>query len=483
MSALQCDVSTPFNLCGVNTFFNPSTEFESCQERLLLIGQMTDGSAIPNMPVQVVSNEDDLFGVGSMAASMVKAARCEAQFADVWVLPLADFGTTGSAEVVFSGAAGLTVAETVSLVVNGEVYTIAVAPSDTDAMIAAAFELAIDDPSLTITASGATLTIETINGGEVGGWLDVRTSYSVLGISDPATVGAAVTLAPGVGVPPLAASLASLGSAPYTFIASPYADLVSMTALKDYICTTWTPRVRTRAESYTVIDGDIAGAQALATSMNAPQVKLGYLPGSLSPVYEATAAFAMAGYQQMNTCNDPLVLSNPVCGLALECLRAPEPADRLGLNDADQVTGDGIGLLGVNAAGEVEITSFPSTYTTTDQGVADGAFSDGQNVARLRYIANYVESRIQAVYGRHTVRRDGYTPRAGQRVATVWQIRDFVRALGFDLSDDNIIEDPDAWSEMTMVEWDGGNSCVNISVSPDLVNKLCCINLFINSRL
>lgn len=483
MSALQCDVSTPFNLCGVNTFFNPSVEFESCQERLLLIGQMTDGNAIPGQPVQVFSNEDDLFGVGSMAASMVKAARCEAQFADVWVLPIADFGTAGTADVTFSNSGSLTTAETVSLVVNGEVYTVAVAPGDTNAMIAAAFAIAIDDPSLTVSAASNVLTITTLNGGEVGGWLDARSEYSVLGISDPATVGVGIAVTPGVGVPSLASSLASLNGAPYTFIANPYSDLVSMNALKDHICTTWAPRVRVRAESYTVVDGSIADAQALASNLNAPQMMLGYLPGTLTPPYEATAAFAQQAYSQMNTCNDPLVLSNPLCGLPLECLRTPEPADRLGLNDADQLTGDGVGILGVNASGEVEITSFPSTYTLNDQGVQDGAFADGQNAARLRFIANYVESRIQAVYGRHTIRADGYVPRAGQRVATVWQIRDFVRGLGFFLSDENIIESPDAWSEAVDVQWDGGNSCVNITVSPDLVNKLCCINLFINSRL
>lgn len=483
MSALQCDVSTPFNLCGVNTFFNPNIEFASCQERLLLIGQMTAGTATAGVPVQVFSNEDDLFGVGSMAASMVKAARCEAAFADVWVLPLADFGTVGSADVTFSGAAGLATAETISLVINGEVYTVAVAPGDTDAMVAAAFALAIDDVSLAVSAAGDVLTITTLNGGASGGWLDVRTAYSVLGIAAPATVAAAVAVTTGVGVPSLAAPLAALGTGEFTFIASPYADLVSVAALKDYICTTWTPRVRTRAESYTVINGTIAEAQALAGSANAPQIRLGYLPGTLTPPYEATAAFAMQGYQIMNTCNDPLVLSNPVCGLALSCLRAPEPADRLNLSDADTLTGDGVGILGVNASGEVEITTFPSTYTTNDQGVSDGAFSDAQNVARLRYIANYVESRIQAVYGRHTIRADTFVPKAGQRVATTWQIRAFVQGLGFSLSDDNIIEDPDAWSEAVDVQWDGGNSCVNISVSPDLVNKLCCINLFINSRL
>lgn len=481
MSALQCDVSTPFFLCGVNTFFDPATELASCSERLLLIGQMTTGTATPGVPVQVFTSEDEQFGADSMAAAMVKAARCQAQFADVWVLPLADFGTTGTSEVTISGVDTATTAEVLQLVVNGEVYSITIAPGDTNAMAAAAFALAIDDPNLTVSAAGDVLTIETVNGGDKGGWLDVRDAYSLQGVTPSSQAALAINTTPGVGVPTI--PYAALGVGSFTYIANPYCDLVSQNATKDYICDSWAPRARVRAEAFTVASVDTATAQGVASALNMPQIHYAVQPGMLTPPYEATAAFAMAAYSAMNKCNDPLTLSNPICNTPLPCLAAPEPADWFDLSTADQLVGDGLSLLGVNASNEVEIFDFTTTYSQTDQGIEDRAFRDGQHVARLRCISSIVETEIQATYGNHIVRQDNYLRRAGQKVVKVYELRAFVQGLGVRLSNLNLIEDASEWSDLVDVQWDGGNSCVNITISPNLVNKLCCINLFVNSRI
>lgn len=483
-SSLQCDVSTPFNLCGVNTFFNPQSEFSACSEQFVLIGQMTSaGTAAPGVPVQVFQNGAELFGNGSMLAQMVDAARCEGQFLEIWALPLADFGTMGTANITFSGAAAATAAETLSLIVNGNAYSISFAPGDTDAMIAAAFALAITEPSVTASAAGDVLTLTSVNGGEVGGAINLQTNSAALGIDDPVQVDFAVVNTPGVGTPPLAAALPALESGQFTFVANPYPDGPSQRVVEDYICASWAPRNPTRAESFTVIGGDISDAQALATANGVPQMHPAYLPGTPTPYYAVTASYAARVYSVLNSCNDPLILSNPLNGEPLTCVEAPDVGSRLSVIEMDALIGDGVSILGVNATGTVEIVEFTTAYTVDRSGNLDASFRDGSHVARLRYIANYVETRIQQTYGRHIIRADRFTPRPGQRAVTVWQLRAFIQSFGVELSELNLIEDPTSFSELVDVQWDGGNSCVNIAIAPDLVNKLCCINLFVNSRI
>lgn len=480
--ALQCDLSAPANLCGVRTYFNPDSQFASNCDRLLLIGQKLAGGTAPaNVPVQIFSDEETLFGAGSMLDQMVKSARQVARFSEIWALPLADFGTKASADIAITST--LTAAATLYLIVNGGVYSVAATPDDTDDDIAAAFAAVIDDAALAVSVAGNVLTVEAVNGGEIAGYLDVRTSYNRMRIFENPNVLFGVTLTAPAGVPDLAAALDGLGMEAFTFIAQPYHDGASMAAFKTYLCSTWAPMDRRRAEGYTAIDADPTVSQAIAATMNSGLVKLFHREGFLRPEYATTAAVAALGQSRLSSCRDPLAVSEPLHGQVINGEMPPDFGDVAALNDLDTLVGYGLSPLGIGPDGRVNLAAFRTTYLTDDAGVPDFSLRGGNVIPQLRFVAKYLEDRIWGTYAGYSLRSDDFQPRPGQKVVTLRMLRAFVQGLGYPLSDLNVIQDPDGFADLVTVSRDPlAGSCVNIAVDPTLVEQLCCVNLFINSR-
>ena len=112
-------------------------------QTVLIVAQKTaDGTATENVPVQVFDTDTagKLFGVGSQAARMVKAAMRAYSYVDLSVLPIAD----DSAGVAASGSLKLTGDATAQGVI-----TLTVA--DTEVSVAAAAE---DSAEALATAKG-----------------------------------------------------------------------------------------------------------------------------------------------------------------------------------------------------------------------------------------------------------------------------------------------------------------------------------------
>lgn len=476
--ALQCDISAPQNLCGIRTYFNPQSEIITGCDRLLLVGQsLAAGTAPDQTPVQVLSDEDTLFGAGSMLARMVKAARAQSNFGEIWAYPLADFGTKASAEITITET--LTTAATLFLVINGRTYSVAASATDTATQIAAAFAAVITDPSLTVTVAANVLTVQTVNGGLVGGYLDVRTNYARSRImAHPDVTFTTVMTAP-AGVPTL--NLSGLGSDQFTFIGQPYHDTTAMQAFKAYICTTWGPMDRRRAEGYTALDASPATAQALAQAMNYGPVKLFHREDFLRPEYMTTAAIAALGQSRLGACRVPLAVSEPLYGARITGELAPDIVDTPTAADMDTLIGYGISPLSVVQDGTVQLAAFVTTSILDDGGIADFSQRSGNVIPQLRYIGKFMEDRIWGTYAGFSLRDDAFSPRPGQRVATLRTIKAFVEALGYPLSDANVIQDPEAFANSVVVVRDG--NCISISVDPQTVSALCCVNLFINANV
>ena len=85
---IPSDLRVPLFYAEVNSggsIFNSTS-------RLLLIGQkLATGIATANEPILVASgDEDNYFGSNSMLAAMVRIAKLNAPFQEVWALPLDD---------------------------------------------------------------------------------------------------------------------------------------------------------------------------------------------------------------------------------------------------------------------------------------------------------------------------------------------------------------------------------------------------------
>lgn len=88
------NLRVPLFYAEVNAAQSP---FQSAA-RLLLVGQMLqDGSATAGQPVRVFTDAAGLFGTNSMLARMIKVARANAPFQEIWALPLNDNGAGAAA--------------------------------------------------------------------------------------------------------------------------------------------------------------------------------------------------------------------------------------------------------------------------------------------------------------------------------------------------------------------------------------------------
>lgn len=132
-------------------------------QTVLIVAQKTaDGTATENVPVQVFDTDTagKLFGFGSQAANMVKAAMRAYSYVDLSVLPIAD----DSAGIAASGSLKLTGDATaqgvLTLTVADTEISVAAAAEDSADALATALAAAVNaERDLPVTAQAATGTV------------------------------------------------------------------------------------------------------------------------------------------------------------------------------------------------------------------------------------------------------------------------------------------------------------------------------------
>lgn len=278
---------TIINQPRVNVTIVPATEdVSNTPQRILIVGQMTTGSATAGTLVTNIANggaEDALFGEASMLAALVRANKVRNQQVRVDAIPLDDAGSGVDATGTLAVSGTATEDGTLTVIAGSErnhIYSIAVSATDTATAIGDAIEAAITaDTKSPVTASNTTgtVTITAVNAGTYGNSIPLEIRGTVAGLTTTVT-----GMAGGATDPTLTGVFDVIGDERYQTIVWPYPSD--------------TAEVRTLLDARFNADGKVLDGVAL-TAINDTYANLLTLGGDLN----SQSLVILGGEQQTET--------------------------------------------------------------------------------------------------------------------------------------------------------------------------------------
>lgn len=209
------------------TIANASEAVQNTTQKVLFVGQkVSSGSAADGVLVENILNdnsEDMLFGLDSMLAAMVRAAKKENKLTIMDAIPLDDDGSgvAATGTIVITGTA--TGAGTLVVIIGSEKnhsFSIAVADTDTPTVIGDAIEAAINaDTKVPITAANVTgtITMTAVNKGTYGNDIGLSIAGTVASVTHAITA-----MSSGATDPTLTSVFDVIGETRYQTIIWPY---------------------------------------------------------------------------------------------------------------------------------------------------------------------------------------------------------------------------------------------------------------------
>ena len=260
-------------------------------QTVLIVAQKTaDGTAPENTPVQVFDTDTagKLFGFGSQAARMVRAAMRAYGYVDLSVLPVADdtAGIAASGSLKLTGDA--TAQGVITLTVADTEVSVAAAAEDSAETLATALTTAVNaerDLPVTAQAATGTVTLTAKNKGTLGNGIVLAYSNTVPGITPTLTA-----MTGGQKDPDIVEALTAVFAADYTIYCVPWAVQAPLTALREHLDNIGGPMEQRGAIGVFASTGTLSAATTLAGQLNAGRITGALLPGSTTPPEQIAAA-------------------------------------------------------------------------------------------------------------------------------------------------------------------------------------------------
>lgn len=425
-------------------------------QRVLIIAQATAAGTQPvHTPVDVFSDEEArvLFGEGSVAHLMARAAIIANPYLFLSVIPVAD----DAAGIAAAGACAITGTATgagvVSLAVGNSLVRIAVAKGDTAAAIATALAAAINTARnlpVTAAANAGSVTITARNKGTLGNLIPLVVSETVDGITAQIT-----PMSGGQADPDITTALAAVANAGHHVLITPYASQTSLTALKAHLDAVSHALEQRGAVGVYALTTTLAQATTLAGQVNSGRISGALLPGSPSLPWEVAGAYGavVAGEE------DP---ARPLNTLALKGIAPPDVTRRMGRMEQETALHNGVTPLEVGPGDVVQIVRAVTTYTRDPQGITDIALLDLTTIRTLDYVRRAVRDRISLRF-----------PREKLSARTPAKVRSEIIDVLLKLEDLEIVEEVKANLPGIIVERDGQDpNRLNAKIPVDVVNGL-----------
>lgn len=392
MASIQFDtIPASIRKPGVYAEFNTRLAVRTLpanKQRLLIVAQRTAaGTAPAGVPAGVFSDEQaaTLFGRGSMAHRMVKAALVANRYVEVTVLPLADAGAGVAAVSTVTVSGTAVTAGTATVSVGGQSVSVGVAATASAASIATALKAELDklsDLPFSASVAGAVITLTALNKGTVANGITIAAATDASGI----TLAAAQTTAGSID-PDLTAALASVFTASHEIIVWPYANQAALTALRTHLRDRSSALEQRGGRGVCAATGTLSAATTLAGQVNDGRILLALLPASATPGHELAAALAsIAAFEE-----DP---ARPLNGLELPGVLPPALAARLSRTEQEVALANGVTPLEVGPGERVQIVRAITTYTLNAAGIPDIALLEWTTIGTLDYVRRAVRERI-----------------------------------------------------------------------------------------
>ena len=478
--------------------------------RTLLVGTMTtkntqtalNGVGVPDTPIIVgrQMDADNLFGAGSMLASMYRAATANNWGNEIWCLPVAESVASVQASGTITISAPPTDAGTISLYIAGYNINVNVAATDTANAIAQAIADAINQeevsfpgaigspPHVPVTAS-ATAAIVTLTakwGGVSGNEITILDSYYgriggeelppglIITYSNPVAGTTNMGMcAGGVGTPVFTNAIANLGETEFEYVALPYTDSTTLLAFEtefgfgDNGRWGWMRQLyghlfSAKRDTYSNLVTWGLTRNGKVTSVMAIE------PQMPPPAYEITACYAAKAARAL--INDP---ARPLQTLHLESMLPAPFKSRFNLPELNTFANSGLATQRTLSDNVPMIARETTTYQLNLYGYGDDAFSLVTTLATLAKLIRNQRYAITTKFPRMKLADDGTRFGAGQAIVTPSIIKaELVAEYNLDMFN-GLVENLAAFKAHLIVERDPNDpNRVNGLYPPDLVNQL-----------
>ena len=462
------------------------------QQTALIIGQMlAGGAATPGVATPAVAS-DGVYqcGAGSQIDLMIRSYRRNDPYGPLWILPLDDDGTATAASggFVFTGAA--TAAGTIYAYVGQQLVTVAVIVGMTAAQVATALYTAINAlGALPVTATNGTpgtTTVAAKNKGLVGN--DIQLAVNLLGYQAnqvvPTGLAVTITVMSGGAVnPSLTTALAGLGDRPFDFIASPYTDATSITAIGALLNDTagrWSWNEQVYGHHFTAFRGTFGALTTEGAGLNDPHLTMMGAPASAPDTMMEWAA-AIAGEVAVSVRADPAL---PLQTLVLQGIGSPATADLFTLSERESLLYGGISTFTVDAAGAVAISLLITTYQRNAFGQADDSYLHVETLFTLMSVLRSMAGIVTSKFACSKLAADGTRFAPGSNIVTPSTIKATIVAAYRDLEFQGLVQGSDVFAANLIVVQNPTNpNRVDVLWPAILINQLNIFALLAQFRL
>ena len=431
-------------------------------QRVLVLGQMSEGaSAEPLTAIQFYDDQEAglLFGFGSPAHRMAKAAIRANRFVDISAIGLPDEGAAIKASATISIGGTVTTSGIVTVSVGNErINAPALQGDDAFSVAQAVAEMIKLEVELPITAQAqagagdapATVTLTAKHPGASGNLIPIGVANSCAGLVITHTV-----MSGGQLDSKLTAALDAVFAGDYQVFISQYATQEALTQLREHLQAVSGPLEQRGGRGFAVSTASLAAATTLAGQINEGRASLALLPGSSSLPWEIAAAYGAVVASE----EDP---ARPLNGLNLTGIAVPPVESRLGRTEQETALKNGVTPLEVGPGEVVQIVRAISTYTKNSTGVDDVSLLDITTIATLDYVRKAVRERMALRF-----------PREKLSNRTPDKVRSEALDVLFKIEELEIIEEVEANKDGVIVERDSqDNNRLNLRIPADVVNGL-----------
>jgi phage tail sheath gpL-like len=456
--------------------------------KVLILGQRhkSEGNAVLKTLYSITRDNlaDGYFGAGSNLARMCNIYKKNNQTTEIYAMALSGGTATASAVIHFSvalsHATGVvsTNNEIVHLLINGSKFELTLTSGWSVGLVNSALKALINAnsniPCVASTTAASTLTLECVNSGVIGNYLDLRFNYFD-GQSNPTCFGDSILTSNfgvggvGVGTVDIADAWTVIQDEQFHHIIVPWIDDTNLDALETELADRFKPLKDKQGHGYTCARGTHASCTTEGNARNSPYTT--YMGAYNSPTDPAEWAAALGAVCSYNLNNDP---ARPLHTLKLANVLPPPSKDRFTREERDLLLYDGISTFMVDTTGNVLLERVITTYQTNSLGIPDSSYLDITTLFTLGEIRYQYKARMitRFILTRQKLADDTFPAQPGMNVVRPKDVKAETIALFADLQDRGLIENLEAFIENLRVERNASNvNRVDVLLPPDLINQ------------
>ena len=416
-----------FTIAAGGTAFAVGSEFDIAVTALPL------GSAVYNKPIPVgsLAIARQMFGAGSMLASMFARFFKGNTSQQVWCLPVPEPAAGQAATGSIAFVAASLQSGVLTAYIAGQKVQVAVYSTDTAVSVAANLAAAINAmTTLPVTAAvdgtnTAQVDLTCRWKGATGNDITLMLNYGGLLAGEALPIGLAPTITAmtgGAGEPDMTAAIAAIAAQQFLHVAMPYNDTGSLAAWDaEYGFGPggrWAYQRQQYGWIFNALRNDYADALTWGLAHNSAVISTMIVePGMPSPIWEVAAAYCAQG--------SAALLADPAAPLQTLELAGLLPATidlRFSQVELNDLVNSGLAVQGVSADGVPMILREAMQYQLNAYGQSDTAFALMTVLSNLAELLTRMKAAITTKYPRAKLAADptGYSVSAGpgQNVVT-----------------------------------------------------------------